>query len=237
MNRKVRIMLSIMIVFFCILFLGCNNKSNNSATFGIENIIVQMHEKANVKQKKHTYCTRKCEIDKAEKDGLSEDEILDEMNMEMEEIMQISNEMEWYIAYKKIVNEYQDYFDPPETIYDYFTDDELNLLFSVVQAEVGDEYSFISKTHVASVIFNRLQSSKFPNSISNILTKGQFQTIANGRYKNVDVSECTILACEYAFQIMDTAKGALYFESGNSNIHGRYATFLFEDDAGHKFYK
>lgn len=81
---------------------------------------------------------------------------VEEMNQKMSEIESIQDKKEWFIAYKSIIDEYSYILDPPETIYDYFTNEELDLLFRVVQAEIGDEYSFEQKCNVASVIFNRL---------------------------------------------------------------------------------
>jgi N-acetylmuramoyl-L-alanine amidase len=164
----------------------------------------------------------------------TEDEIeqaINEMNEKMEKVDSIGNTKEWYIAYKEVIDEYADIIDPPETIYDYFTEDELDLLFKVVQAEVGDEYSFEQKCNVASTILNRLDHEAFPDTIKEVLTANQFQTIANGRYKKVEVSEDTILACEYTFEIEDTTNGALFFDSNNTLKY----KFLFNDEA-HNFY-
>lgn len=111
------------------------------------------------------------------------DKSIEEMNQKMMEIESITDKKEWFISYKSIINEYSHIIDPPETIYDYFTEEELDLLFHVVQAEVGDEYSFEQKCNVASVIFNRVNHEKFPGTLSEILTPDQFQPIADGRYK------------------------------------------------------
>lgn len=123
---------------------------------------------------------------------------------------------QWYIEYKEIISEYEYYLNEPNTIYDYYTEKELDLLFKVVQAEAGDECSFEQKTHVASVILNRLSDARFPDSIFDVLTKDQFQCIADGRYKKVTVSDITILSTEFAFEIMDTTYGCLFFDSNNT---------------------
>ncbi len=159
------------------------------------------------------------------------------MNIELSKIENISDKKEWFVAYKEIIDKYSYILDPPETIYDYFTESELDMFFRIVQAEVGDEYSFDQKCNVASVVLNRIEHDEFGDSMFEVLIANQFATISDGRYKNVEVSETTILACEYAFMIGDTTDGCLFFESGNSNIHENYATFLFEDESGHKFYK
>lgn len=150
----------------------------------------------------------------------------------MMEIESITDKKEWFVAYKNIVDEYSYIIDPPETIYDCFTEEELDLLFHVVQAEIGDEYSFAQKVNVSSVIFNRLEHERFPNTLSEILVYDQFSPISDGRYKEVEVSEDTILACEYAFQIEDTTGGCLFFDSNNTLNY----QFVFNDSA-HNFYK
>ena len=157
---------------------------------------------------------------------------INSMNQEMEEIDSIEDKKEWFIAYKSIVDKYSYILDPPLTIYDFYNDSELNMLFCVVQAEIGDEYSFEQKCNVASVIFNRIYNEQFPNTMHEVLTSDQFETISNGRYKKVEVSEETILACEYAFQIEDTTGGCLFFDSNNTLNYG----FIFNDGA-HNYYR
>lgn len=143
---------------------------------------------------------------------------------------------EWFSQYKQLLKEYEGIAEAPITIYDQYTSEELDLLFRVVQAEIGDEYGFDEKCNVCSVIFNRILGSKFPNTLYEVLTPNQFSTIKNGRIYDVAVSEKTIAACEYVFLFGDTTGGALYFESLRSNVHSSYAEYIFTDN-GHKFYK
>jgi len=156
----------------------------------------------------------------------------------MSELVYTENLYQWYLEYKDMIEKYSDELDRPETIYDCFTEAELSVLFGVVEAEVGGLGGFRERCNVASVIFNRLYSDKFDcDSLSDVLTENQFSTIRNGMYKRVDIIEETILACEFAFAIEDTANGALFFESGDNDIHSNYAEYIFTDHAGHKFYK
>lgn len=160
------------------------------------------------------------------------DTAIEEMNQKLAEIEFIEDKKEWFIAYKNIIDDYSYIIDPPETIYDYFSEEELDLLFHVVQAEVGDEYPFESKVNVANVIFNRFYHERFPDTLSDILVFDQFSPIADGRYKEVEVTEDTILACEYAFTMEDTTDGCLFFDSNNTLNY----QFVFNDSA-HNFYK
>lgn len=144
---------------------------------------------------------------------------LENMNAKMASLDAIEDTQEWFITYKNIVEEYSYVLDPPESIYDYYSEEEINKLFGVVQAEVGDEYTFEQKCNVASVIFNRIycneDSFARQNTLSDALTSDQFATINNGRYKQVEVSETTKLACEYVFMFGSTTE-ALFFDSDGS---------------------
>ena len=161
-----------------------------------------------------------------------------EMNTKVANISHIEDKEKWFVGYKEIINEYDWILDPPETIYDVFTGEELELLYGVVQAEVGDEWSFENKVRVANVIFNRLENEKFGNSLGEVLIADEFCTVRTGRYRKVEVSNTTILACEYAFMVEDLTNGSVYFESKNSNVHSLYATENKNiNDEAHKFYK
>lgn len=223
MNIKTKILLSVVIVSLSALVVPLEGHSENSKTESVavqetaiftgisaENFVIEQPVSINF------------EIDNA----------IEEMNYEMTEIETITDKKEWFIAYKSIIEEYSYIIDPPETIYDYFSEEELDLLFHVVQAEVGDEYSFESKVNVANVIFNRFYHERFPNTLSDILVCDQFSPIADGRYREVEVTEDTILACEYAFMLEDTTDGCLFFDSNNTLSY----QFVFDDEA-HNFYK
>lgn len=68
--------------------------------------------------------------------------------------------------------------------------------------------------------------------MNEILTGDQFQPISDGRYKNVEVSEDTILACEYVFIFGDTTNGCLFFDS-NGKLNYQFV----KNDGAHNFYK
>lgn len=138
---------------------------------------------------------------------------------------------EWFKQYKLLVEEYGDILGRPETIYDKYSSQELDLLFRVVQAEIGSQYSFEQKCNVVSVIYNRLADPRFGNTINEILVGHQFSTISNGAIYRVNIDEKTILACEYIYQFGDTTNGALFFDS-NGRLNYK---FLFNDGA-HNFY-
>lgn len=219
MNIKTKFFLSVVIASLSALVFSLEVNKNNSKN---EPVAVQTVVKSTENVTRDQPVSIKFEIDND----------IEEMNQKMIEIESITDKKEWFLAYKKIVNEYAHIVDQPETIYDYFSEDELDLLFHVIQAEIGDEYSFEQKCNVASVIFNRLNHERFPNVLSEILTPDQFQPIEDGRYKEVNVSEDTILACEYVFIIGDTTDRCLFFDSNNILDY----QFVFNDGA-HNFYK
>lgn len=227
MNKRTTFLLLIVIVSLSALIILLNFRDNNIKTKQVETQILTVDSiKNQINQ----------EINTLENESLSInfeiDEAIDEMNQKIEEIGSIQNKTEWFIAYKSIIDEYSYIIEPPETIYDYFSEEELDLFFRVVQAEVGDEYSFEQKVNVAVVIFNRLHDERFPNTLSEILTPDQFQPISDGRYKYIDVSLNTILACEYAFQIGNDKEECLFFDSNNKLNY----EFVFNDGI-HNFYK
>lgn len=150
-----------------------------------------------------------------------------------------STDRKKYITkYKKISEEYSDIYDRGETIYDVTTSSEFDLLAGIVQAEIGIG-DFNAKCNVASAIINRYNSDAFPDTFKGVVTqreKGmyQFETYANGTYKN-KVTEDTILAIEYAYEIEDTVYGCTYFHSGRSSWHETDLKFVTKDK-WHKFY-
>lgn len=158
--------------------------------------------------------------------AIKSQEVLDKQ----EELSSIVDNEEWFVAYKDLIEEYSEWVDPPETIYDYYTEDEIYLMQRCIETETFEQ-DFDSKVNVASVILNRIESDEFANEVSEIIVKGQF---AFGRE---NISEDTVLALEYAFMIGDTTDGALYFHSNPKTETFNGAEFIFTDTAGHHFYK
>ena len=168
---------------------------------------------------------RNIEIDPTE---LEKQEALQKMY----DISTIPNEEEWFVSYKQIIDDYKDVIDPPLTIYDYFTDEEIYLIQRTVETECYDQ-DFISKCNVANVIINRLEiGGEFGNTIEEVITKeNQFA------YWRKDITESTVLAVEYAYQIEDTTNGCIAFRSGHLPREWYRWELVFIDEAGHGFYK
>lgn len=177
------------------------------------------------------------ELLRQEQEALKKEQELLKEKMK-EEIENISfdskkNREEWYIEYKKITNKYPKEFSEP-TIYDTYSSKELNLLFRIVQAEVGD-YGFIETANVVSVIFNRHYF--WNKSLTEVLTaKNQFSPYLFGTYKTAVVDEQTKLACEYVFLFGDTTSGCIGFRSDTCPKRWNGWEYRFSDEA-HYFYK
>lgn len=157
---------------------------------------------------------------------------IEKAQSEMTEILDIKNSKEWYLEYMKIVEKYSDVIDPPETVYDYYTDEEIYYIQRTVETECYDQ-DFDSKCNVASVIFNRvILAGEFGESVEEVITsKNQFC------YWRTDISEDSVLAVEYAFSIRDTTDGCIAFRS-DKKVDTWYGwDWVFTDDIGHHFYK
>lgn len=170
--------------------------------------------------------------------GITPEMLLIRMNKEIKSIPYNFNDMQqkqqWFLAYKDIIAKYPKVLHK-KTIYETYSEKEIELLFRIVQAEVGDEYDFDEKANVASVIFNRLHSDKY-KSLTHVLTaEGQFSPYRSGKYLKVVIDEKTILACEYVFLFGDTTGGCYSFMMAKQEKwHGW--TWQFNDDC-HHFYK
>lgn len=99
---------------------------------------------------------------------------------------------------------------------------EYNVLLRIVEAEAGGE-DITGKMLVANVIMNRVQSGRFPDTVTEVVYqknstgKAQFSPTVNGRIDSVKVSQETVNAVERVLNGEDSSNGALYFRSVRSN--------------------
>ena len=99
---------------------------------------------------------------------------------------------------------------------------EYNVLLRIVEAEAGGE-DITGKMLVANVIMNRIQSGRFPDTVTEVVYqknsngKAQFSPTVNGRIDSVKVSQQTLNAVERVLDGEDSSNGALYFRSVHSN--------------------
>lgn len=125
-------------------------------------------------------------------------------------------------------------------------DEELEALLRIVEAEAGCEDED-GKLLVANVVLNRMNSEKFPETVSEVVFQQengvtQFSPIANGSYYKVKISEETISAVGRALMGEDISDGALYFaarkyaDSEKMKWFDDHLTFLFQH-GGHEFFR
>lgn len=99
---------------------------------------------------------------------------------------------------------------------------EYNVLLRIVEAEAGGE-DITGKMLVANVIMNRVQSGRFPDTVTEVVYqknangKAQFSPTVNGRIDSVNVSQETVDAVERVLNGEDSSNGALYFRSVHSS--------------------
>ncbi len=98
---------------------------------------------------------------------------------------------------------------------------EYQILLKIVEAEAGGEDT-TGKMLVANVVMNRVRSSHFPNTVTEVVYqrhngKAQFSPTADGRIDRVNVSADTIEAVARAMNGEDASAGATYFKSVRSN--------------------
>lgn len=156
--------------------------------------------------------------------------ILQEMQTKMSEIESIEDKKEWFLVYKDIVYEYVDWFGLPMTIFDEFSEEEVRLICRVVETETY-QCDFDSKVNVANVVLNRIESGDFGDTVEEVVTtENQFA------YSREIITEDTILAVMYAYEVIDTTNGALYFHSNEKTDTFCGRSYIFSDDAVHHFY-
>ena len=113
-------------------------------------------------------------------------------------VQEVKNEKSFYLKYK-----------------------EYNVLLKIVEAEAGGE-DITGKMLVANVIMNRVNSSRFPDTVTEVVYqkhngRAQFSPTVDGRLESVTVSQETVEAVERVMEGEDSSNGALYFRSVRSN--------------------
>ena len=148
-----------------------------------------------------------------------------------------------FLTYKKILEEYRDYsyIQIPLTIYDEYDIGEIKVFQKLVAAETtgGD---FESKCNVASVVWNRINSDKYPDNMIDVIYQRngsvQFSPTYDGRIDIVKVTEDDVLAIEYTYIFGSTAYDCIAFDnvSGNSWNKNKLEE-IFTDSINHTFYR
>jgi N-acetylmuramoyl-L-alanine amidase len=93
--------------------------------------------------------------------------------------------------------------------------DDIENLMKIVEAEAGSE-DINGKILVADVVINRVKSSSFPDTVTEVVYQKtqnitQFSPVSNGRINSVTISSDTKTAVYNALMGEDISNGALYF--------------------------
>ncbi len=125
------------------------------------------------------------------------------------------------------------------------SEEDYDILLRIVESEAGGEDED-GKLLVANVILNRVENSKFPGTVKEVVfqeEKGvfQFSPVADGRLYSVTVSDETVEAVDRALWGEDISEGALYFASRKNASPERMKWFdehleLLFSYGGHEFF-
>lgn len=117
-----------------------------------------------------------------------------------------------------------------DTIYDVFTEEELQYIFRMVETETY-QCSFKPKVNVAEVAFCRYFS--YPEGTATM--KGIVTAPNQFAYHRTTISQDTIWAVEYAYQHATEVNNCRYFKRGGGDTwYG--CQLILVDEAGHHFY-
>lgn len=94
---------------------------------------------------------------------------------------------------------------------------EYEVLLKIVEAEAGCEDE-TGKMLVANVILNRVNSDRFPDTVSDVVYQrvqgnAQFSPVANGTINSVNVSDATVEAVDRVLAGEDESQGAFFFRA------------------------
>jgi len=168
------------------------------------------------------------------------DIIIKELDETLEELENIRLEL---VVIKHQLNEYKEnsakYFTNRYEITNY----ELEMIYKMVEAETTGGKSD-SKVNVAHVIFNRIYSDQFPNTIEEVLfQRNAFSPVYDGRYYTVGVTQLTIDSVNAALNGLDTTQDSTFFmyragsAKKNSTWFEKNLEFVMKDSIGHEFFK
>lgn len=145
-----------------------------------------------------------------------------------EELDGVTEYIDWIDKYYEV---HEKYGLTTTLLEEAFDNSELMYLYRTVETETY-QADFLSKVHVANVVFNRLETGIWGDTIKQVVTKpSQFD------YHRTIISEDTIKAVRYAYIVGDLTEGALFFDN-NMSLYSMYdITYIFTDICGHNFFK
>lgn len=255
-NRLIQLLLIGLVSLNALTVASCGRHEENYKTDNVNIIREQVSQKKktlNAGVSKELYSTLKNEIFlKKNFEFVKTENVLTEPERQKKELeeklnsIQAQNKKCFYLEYKSIIEEYSssrysEQLNLPDTVYDYYTYSEIAVFQKLLAAETtgGD---FNSKCNVASVVWNRLNNEKYPNTIREVIYERnggvQFSPTADGRINTVNVTEDDVFAIEYTFLFGSTAYDCIAFD----NVKGRswnknHLEYVFTDSINHSFYR
>lgn len=98
--------------------------------------------------------------------------------------------------------------------------DEFEYLTKCVQAEAGNQ-DIYGKRLVAAVILNRVESDKFPNTITEVINSPhQFAVVSNGSINKVEVDNDTLVACR--IELTHRCRDDVLYFNNCPEVSGKY---------------
>ena len=114
--------------------------------------------------------------------------------------------------------------DEEQIEYEEVTNDELEILYKVCEAEAGGS-SEEEIGHVASVVLNRVKHPNWPNTIKEVVfQENQFACVKDGNYDKAQPSDKTKKAVDNILENGDSTGGAYYFRTEASAIEAGMPT-------------
>ena len=121
------------------------------------------------------------------------------------------------------------------TFYDSLTDEEINMLEVVVQHEVGN-FSKDYKTLVAELIYNRIMSDEFPDTVYGVLyQENQFCGIDYWYYPAYPVDDETKQVIQEVFSKEFTSHPATYYYNPELSEYSSVIWFEYSGDVQYLF--
>ena len=151
-----------------------------------------------------------------------------DVEMPLSEAVTIAEEQEWAakMAAEKARRRQEQFTEATEIINEAYdaTTSEIMLMAAVIQCEAGGE-CYEGQVAVGAVILNRVRSSKYPNSISNVVyAPAQFTPASNGKVDRVlasgTVRQSCIRAAQEAVNGIDPTGGCVSFRQTRSGHSG-----------------
>lgn len=117
-------------------------------------------------------------------------------------------------------------------------EEELELLAKIIYAESGHE-SYEGQVAVGSVILNRVQDDRFPDTIRDVIYQpNQFGPARTGQLDKIKPSDDALRAAEQVLAGEDLLEGAVYFHNPRRDTQTFFRTLtLVEDIGNHRFLK